>query len=154
MKLQNKLSNVYYNICRWLREDLPHLHTDTLIGIKNLIRWFPIIWSTREWDYAYMYEIERHKLKSMLKYFENNKYFDHSLDIRDINVCLTLLDIIMKDDFDEMPPCYVNRKNSNRIMGSDTGTHSIHWDDNTIRRHKALHLYNLIKANKSLHWWD
>ena len=59
--------------------------------------WFKIITKTYYWDDGYLLDIEKHYLKQMLKYFiesdltENNEYV-----VRDIKICLSLIDIIKK----------------------------------------------------------
>ena len=40
-------------------------------SIKNLIKWFPIIWRDRDWDYAYIEDILLFKLNNMHKRFSN-----------------------------------------------------------------------------------
>ena len=32
-------------------------------GVKNLIKWFKIIWADRNWDHVFIYKIIEHKLK-------------------------------------------------------------------------------------------
>ena len=49
-----KIKNIYYQL-------------------KNVIKWLPIIWKDRDWDYGYFYRILYFKLKNM------EKYFNHSL---------------------------------------------------------------------------
>ena len=31
--------------------------------IKNIIRWIPVLWNDRDWDYHYTFEILKTKLK-------------------------------------------------------------------------------------------
>lgn len=38
-------------------------------GIKNIIKWFPIIWNDRDYDEYYIYNILYHKFKSMEKFY-------------------------------------------------------------------------------------
>lgn len=39
--------------------------------IKNLIRWFPIIWEDRDWDHGYVEEMLLFKLNNMYKRFSD-----------------------------------------------------------------------------------
>lgn len=34
-------------------------------GLRNLYRWFPVIWCDRDWDWAYLYQIIEVKLHYM-----------------------------------------------------------------------------------------
>lgn len=41
-------------------------------GIINLIRWFPVIWNDRDWDFTYTYIVLLNKIKSQRKMFEHS----------------------------------------------------------------------------------
>lgn len=43
-------------------------------GIKNLIRYFKIIWKDRDWDFGYTVKLLRFKLQNQSKYFEGDNY--------------------------------------------------------------------------------
>ena len=40
-------------------------------SVKNLIKWFPIIWNDRDWDSVYIEEMLLFKLNNMYKRFSN-----------------------------------------------------------------------------------
>jgi hypothetical protein len=42
-------------------------------GILNLIKWFPIIYNDRDWDYYFIYAILHKKLDNMEKFFNSDK---------------------------------------------------------------------------------
>lgn len=42
-------------------------------GIKNIIKWFPVIWNDRDWDYRYIYEILHKKLELKEQFFRSDK---------------------------------------------------------------------------------
>lgn len=44
-------------------------------GIKNLIKWFPIIWEDRNWDYSFMFAIMEKKFQLMEESFEYGHKF-------------------------------------------------------------------------------
>ena len=44
-------------------------------NIKNIIRWLPIIWRDRDWDYGFIYEILYQKLKNMELFFRSDKVY-------------------------------------------------------------------------------
>lgn len=50
---------------------MKHIH-QFIQGIKNLIRWFPIVWKDRDFDYRYLYNILHKKLEHMEQFFESN----------------------------------------------------------------------------------
>ena len=44
-------------------------------GIKNLWRWFPVIWKDRDWDGHFIYEVMRFKISNQSKYIgEHNRH--------------------------------------------------------------------------------
>ncbi len=40
-------------------------------GIKNLFKYFKVIWNDRDWDFEYIYDLFEVKLTSMHKYFSS-----------------------------------------------------------------------------------
>lgn len=38
------------------------------IGLKNLVKWLPVIWKDRDWDHYFIYEILKAKLESQAEY--------------------------------------------------------------------------------------
>jgi hypothetical protein len=46
----------------WWRFEGRYYHKDLYRGIKNLIKWFPVIWRDRDWDSSYIFKILEHKL--------------------------------------------------------------------------------------------
>ena len=59
----------------WLRWEAKYSHKDLYQGIKNLVRWFPIIWRDRDWDDHYIFEVLKFKLKNQSKYIDKKIYF-------------------------------------------------------------------------------
>ena len=42
-------------------------------GIRNLYRWFPVIWKTDSWDYCFLTELMDKQMSYMQKFFESDK---------------------------------------------------------------------------------
>jgi len=42
-------------------------------GIRNLWRWFPVIWKDRDWDHGYLSRILEFKLLSMYLFLNSDK---------------------------------------------------------------------------------
>lgn len=84
-------------------KDLKYIYRDTIIGFKNLIRWFPIIWNDRQWDHIYIYKIFQKKLSLTEKYLRyNGIHVDAKRDADKIKTCVILLDRLLKDDYHDM----------------------------------------------------
>jgi hypothetical protein len=48
---------------------------DVKYGIKNLIRWFPVIWGDRDWDFAYMFALLEKKFEHYEKEWSSDACF-------------------------------------------------------------------------------
>ncbi len=61
-------------------------------GVRNLIKWFPIIWKDRDWDHYYIYEILKHKLKFQSKYIkEKDRHTRAQQHSRNMKICVSLI---------------------------------------------------------------
>ena len=73
-------------------------------GISNLIYWFPVIWRDRNYDHYYLSEILRHKLKSMVKFYDGPDawalYASHLA--HEMKMCVLILDRIIEDDYNRV----------------------------------------------------
>jgi hypothetical protein len=63
-------------------------------NIKNLIRWFPIIWKDRDWDDHFIFEILKFKLQNQAKYIGERGY--HTQAKRDAEIMMTCVRLIDK----------------------------------------------------------
>lgn len=80
------------------------------IGIINIFRWAPVIWSDRDFDWIYLSHIMRYKLTRMAKLFEKYGYHVNSgKDARNMRLCSILLKRMMDDKYD----CGFNHKDFN-----------------------------------------
>lgn len=62
--------------------------------IKNLIRWFPIIWKDQDWDDHYIWEILKFKLKNQAEYIGNHDR--HTRAKRDSQIMMLCVRLIEK----------------------------------------------------------
>lgn len=114
----------------------------------------------RDWDWAYMLELEQFKLKRMSKYFAESQLV-HGWEqmVSEINLCIKLIDIIMERDpkgyffnlTGKLP--YVNSRNWKRFVSRHPEPINDYYLDD-LRQAKALHLYNLIRTYRMRSWWD
>jgi hypothetical protein len=94
-------------------------------GILNLIKWFPVIWNDRNWDYFYANQIFIRKLELMRDHFYKENYVEGSrlCGLR-IN---TVINILKKVQADEYRTEYLEYYSHDFNINND-GT--LHWDDN------------------------
>jgi hypothetical protein len=71
-------------------------------GVKNLIKWFPVVWKDRDWDHRYIFDILEHKLKSQAKYIGDRDI--HVSAKRDAEIMLTCVRLMerVRDEFYQM----------------------------------------------------
>lgn len=67
-------------------------------GIRNLIKWFPVIWRNRDWDNMSIFEILKFKLLQQREYLViNNRHKGINQINRDITICLNLIQRIQDE---------------------------------------------------------
>jgi hypothetical protein len=66
--------------------------------VKNMIRWFPIIWKDQDWDQHYIFEILKFKLKNQAKYIGSRDF--HTRAKRDAEImmlCVRLMEKVQNE---------------------------------------------------------
>ena len=83
----------FTSIHDFIRYDIPY-------GVRNLIVWFPIIWTDRNWDFCYIEYILKKKLEIMIKTFEKcNNHEGTKQYVKEMKQCVRLIDRIHNDDY-------------------------------------------------------
>jgi hypothetical protein len=87
--------------------------------IKNLIRWFPVIWKDRDFDDHYIWEILKTKLKHQAKYIgEGDIFVNSKYDAQKMMLCVRLIEKI-QDDYYEMEHMDYHKSEYNWIDAED-----------------------------------
>lgn len=138
---------------------------------KNRRGWTRLLRKDFDWDYGFLLQIEHYKLKRMLRYFqESNITSDRESIVRDLKLCVSLLEKIMNSDFNYKT---VNIKNIDRFINKELYEGRLEdWNPSffselnvklspiakILREHlaeeKAWHLYHLIREYRMRYWWD
>jgi len=115
----------YYRKVRdYIKYDIPY-------GIKNLIRWFPVIWKDRNWDHYFIYVTLRHKLHLTEQHIRNhNCHTTAQQDADNIKTCVLLLDRLIADEYHTMAFKKVDEKWGDLVLSSSPcedrpGLHSV-----------------------------
>lgn len=88
----------------FFRYDIPY-------GVKNLFRWFKIIWKDRNWDNQYIYSILHHKLNLQERHIrKHDNHTDAQKIARKMRLCVLLLERLMKDDYNDLAFYFHNKK--------------------------------------------
>jgi hypothetical protein len=68
--------------------------------IKNLIRWFPVIYKDRDWDHWFIYQILKTKLKYQSEHLRKHGYHDSSESDADrIDLCIRLIEKVQNEEY-------------------------------------------------------
>lgn len=96
------MRKVFDKIYAWWYCEARYYHKDFLIGVKNLIRWFRVIWKDRDWDDHFIWNIMIQKLEFQANYIETKDR--HTRAKRDAEV-MRLCQELMKRVRDEYYGC-------------------------------------------------
>ena len=131
---------------------------------KKRRNWLRLLRHNYDFDFGYLLDIEKEKLKDMLKYFKKTKYIDATFIVRDLTLCIKLLNL-----YNDSNPRPVNIRNAKRFFNSiqlnmlkDTTPKAwchggINLSDiakEELYRKKVWHLYCLIREYRTTTWWD
>lgn len=87
------------------------LYRDFKIGIRNLIKWFPIIWKDHNWDSWYIFNILEHKLKAQAKYIgDHNFYVGAKRDAEIMMLCVRLIHKVKEEYYNMEHMDYQNNE--------------------------------------------
>ena len=66
--------------------------------IKNLIRWFPIIWKDQDWDDHFIWEILKFKLKNQAEYIGyHDRHVSAKRDAEIMMLCVRLIEKVQSE---------------------------------------------------------
>ena len=84
----------YWKLYRWVRWELPYQHKYIKHGVKNLYKWFWVIWKDRDFDYHYIYQVLKFKLEKQAKHLADVGC--HNEAQRDAELMMTCVRLINK----------------------------------------------------------
>lgn len=118
-----------------------YVYRDIKNGIRNLRYWLPIIWGNRNWDYYYLFAILHHKMRAMVRVWENNDvYIGQEKDLKHMKICYNLLDRIIKNEY----PQY----------RADIKTNRTYFFMNDYLLQQDINLLCKLIAKHSQKWWN
>ena len=102
---------IFEKISLWWRFDARYYHKDFIEGIKNLWKWFPVIWRDRDWDTNFIYEIIKVKLENQAEYIGGKDR--HTRAKRDAELMRLTSRLIQRCQDDHYDMEYMDYHNSN-----------------------------------------
>jgi hypothetical protein len=161
--MKKEYNQWYWKLYRWFKWDAKHLHRDVIIGVKNLWKWFPVIWKDRDWDDFYIFEALKHKIKNTADYTEKKQRFvGWEKEVRYMRLSVKLIDKIQDEfysaeycDYFDMDVSFTPSKNHKDSFEVDTTINNDNVDKyismypHAYRR--LMNDKNLINFQKSSH---
>ena len=132
----------YWRLYRWLRWELPYQHKYIKYGVKNLYKWFWVIWKDRDWDHYYILQVLKFKLEKQADHLAENGFHNNAQrDAELIMTCVRLIDKLQNEYYyDEL--CKSGVRSSEAVQ-------------NVIAKHnKARRLLFKIMNDRIEQWWD
>jgi hypothetical protein len=111
--------------------------------IKNLIRWTPILWKDRDWDYYFIYEILKYKLTFTEKFIREKGIHMHNNE--DADSILKAIDLINKVQTEYYLDKYLSEATEWNKEGIDKAVE----DHDKGKQELFQHLNDNIEK-----WWD
>lgn len=97
----------------WYEKRIVFPFKDFKSGIKNLIKWFPIVWKDRDWDDAYILYVLKFKLANTRdRILKNDIIIDEDQNEikRDITICVNLIDSFVDEKYSMEYMDYLKRE--------------------------------------------
>jgi len=122
MELESKLTPIE-KIRLWWKFEGRYTHSNIIQGIKNLWKWFPVVWKDRDYDDHYIWEVLQFKLRKQAKYIDDRDFHVHAK--RDAEIMMTCVRLMEKvsDEYYQME--YMDYcKDKHEFIDSDTPGYS------------------------------
>ena len=124
----DKKLTIWEKISLWWRFDGKYTHYKVYYGVKNLIKWFKIVWKDRDYDDSFIFDVLKFKIENTAKYTEKRKWFvgwEH--EVSRMRLCVKLIERIQEEyygmeymDFEETKYKFVP------VEGKDLGGESFY----------------------------
>ena len=111
--------------------------------IRNVLRWIPIIWRDRDWDYYFIYEMLKQKLINVEKFTRRDGV--HFYNNRDADGILKVIEMIEKVQTEYHLDKYLSEATEWTTEGMNKSTK----DHDKARKELFNYLNNNIEK-----WWD
>ena len=132
----------YWRLYRWIKWELPYQHKYIKYGVKNLYKWFWVIWKDRDWDHHYIFQVLKFKLEKQANHLAENGFHNNAQrDAELMMTCVRLIDKLQNEYYyDEL--CKSDVRSSEAVK-------------NVIAKHKkAKRLLFKIMNDRIEEWWD
>ena len=90
---------MFSKISLWWKFEGRYYHKDFANGVKNLWKWFPVVWKDRDWDHSHILEVLKFKISKQADYISRRGI--HINAKRDVEIMRTVCRLIerMQEDY-------------------------------------------------------
>ena len=82
-----------------------------LTSVRNLIKWFPVIWKDRDYDHRFIFDVLILKLEKQSKYIKDKSFHTRSeTDARNLMICVNLAKKIQDNYYETEYVDYVEKE--------------------------------------------
>jgi hypothetical protein len=100
--MENKKLNILEKISLWWKFEGRYYHKDFIKGVKNLWKWFPVIWKDRDHDHHFIFELLKVKLGNQSKYIGDKNFHINAKRDAEIMRLINKLINLNQDGFYDM----------------------------------------------------
>lgn len=86
--------NIFESTRLWWKFEGRYTHINIIQGLKNLWKWFPVVWRDRDYDDHYIWEVLQFKLRKQAKYISDRDF--HVYAKRDAEIMMTCVRLMEK----------------------------------------------------------
>lgn len=142
--MQKELSDLYWEI-KWHVKQHSRVYKaykNFKYGIRNLIKWFPVIWRDRDWDEFYLLKLLSFKLASMSKHHSKYGVSENSKEIvKQLKELSELANRIAEQDYTNEAfgnKKYLVDKHKMEFIKLDNGNYAVEFTGLTDEERKEM----------------
>ena len=129
-------------------QNLKYKWRSLVIGIKNLIKWAPVIYKDRDWDHWFIYQILKTKLQHQADYVLKHGHLENSTKYaQQMLKCIEMIDIVQNEKIIDDYLLSIDVRSGNELSCDDV----VEADAKQAQAKKDLFQY--MEENID-HWWD
>ena len=91
--------NFWQRLVLFWKQEYRYYPRNFVRGVRNLIKWGPVIWKDRDWDDTFLFEIIKFKISKMAE--SHGKIFPHMGSERNVEIMKTVVRLIDKFQSEE-----------------------------------------------------
>lgn len=120
----------------------------TITGIKNLIKWAPIIWKDRDWDHWYIYQILKTKLQHQADYTLKYGHLENSTKYaQQMLKCIEMIDVVQNEKIIDEYLSLIDISNIDELVWNNVA------EADAKQAQAKKDLFKYMEENID-HWWD